>query len=103
MLDVGLAWHDLPRQQVCFDRGLHSVSEPKLGGFGRNTQDNKLNITNIEDQAYTEMPSMDYNPRMSMARSSQPQSSQQKPKRDDDEDAFMKLVYSTRRAQIDAT
>lgn len=38
------------------------------------------------------MPSMDYNPRMSMARSSQPQSSQQKHKKDDDEDAFMKLV-----------
>lgn len=37
------------------------------------------------------MPSMDYNPRMSMARSSQ-QSSQQKHKKDDDEDAFMKLV-----------
>jgi hypothetical protein len=50
------------------------------------------NITNIEDSAYQKMPSMDYNPRMSMARSSQPQMSQQKHKKDDDEDAFMKLV-----------
>jgi hypothetical protein len=38
------------------------------------------------------MPSMDYNPRMSMAPRGSQQSSQQKPKRDDDEDAFMKLV-----------
>jgi hypothetical protein len=35
---------------------------------------------------------MDYNPRMSMAPRGSQQSSQQKPKRDDDEDAFMKLV-----------
>lgn len=39
------------------------------------------------------MPSMDFNPRMSMARSSQ-QSSQQKQRRDDDGDAFMTLVLT---------
>jgi hypothetical protein len=44
---------------------------------------------------------MDYNPRMSMAPRGSQQSSQQKPKRDDDEDAFMKLVRkpTTRRDQ----
>lgn len=36
------------------------------------------------------MPSMDYNPRMSVVRGSQ--SSQQKQKKEDDGDAFMTLV-----------
>ncbi|KJX96517.1 kinetochore protein nuf2 [Zymoseptoria brevis] len=37
------------------------------------------------------MPSMDYNPRMSMARSQQPPPSQQKQRKEPDEDAFMTL------------
>ena len=45
---------------------------------------------------HSSMPSMDYNPRMSMAPRGSQQSSQQKPKRDDDEDAFMKLVRAKR-------
>lgn len=61
----------------------------RSGDFGRNTISI---IIYLEHLAYTKMPSMDYNPRMSMARSSQPQSSQQKHKKDDDEDAFMRLV-----------
>lgn len=38
------------------------------------------------------MPSMSYNPRMSMAGSQQ--SSQQKQRKEDDGDAFMTLVWS---------
>jgi kinetochore protein Nuf2 len=39
---------------------------------------------------------MDYNPRMSMARSQQP-ASQQKQRKEPDEDAFMTLVWTTQR------
>jgi len=45
---------------------------------------------------------MDYNPRMSMAPRGSQQSSQQKPKRDDDEDAFMKLVCKPQRKATNA-
>lgn len=47
---------------------------------------------------HTKMPSMDYNPRMSMARGSQ-QSSQQKRTKEDESDAFMTLVCSMRLAR----
>lgn len=40
------------------------------------------------------MPSMDFNPRMSMARSSQQSSQQKQRKQEDDGDAFMTLVRS---------
>jgi hypothetical protein len=76
------------------------ASEPKRGEETRDRAEYpNLRIPHPRNLTLNNMPSMDYNPRMSMARSSQPQSSQQKPKRDDDEDAFMKLVCQQQHAK----